>query len=97
MLPSHNKPFRGLHARIEQLQAEARGALDRLRAGLDEPRRVIDLFTLLFSAAVRNDDPTRFTLATGETLACLNHLSLRDEISVFLDERGVAWYRSTRE
>jgi glyoxylase-like metal-dependent hydrolase (beta-lactamase superfamily II) len=94
VLPSHNKPFRGLHARIGQLQADAQGALERLRQGLDDPRRVIDLFALLFSADVRNDDPTRFTLATGETLACLNHLLLRGEVSVSLDEQGVAWYRS---
>jgi hypothetical protein len=43
---------------------------------------------------VRNDDPTRFTLATGETLACLNHLLLRGEVNISLDEQGVAWYRS---
>lgn len=92
VLPSHGKPFRGLHARIEQLQADAWGALDRLRAGLHEPARAIDLFTLLFSTAVCNDDPTRFTLATGETLACLNHLLLRGEVTASLDEQGVAWY-----
>lgn len=97
VLPSHNKPFRGLHMRIEQLLADAHGALDRLRGGLDEPQRVIDLFRLLFSTAVRSDDPTRFTLATGETLACLNHLLLRGEVSVELDDQGVAWYRSTGE
>lgn len=95
VLPSHNQPFRGLHARIEQLQADALGALDRLRRGLAEPRRVIDLFALLFGTAVCNDDPTRFTLATGEALAGLNHLILRGEVSVELDEQGVAWYRSS--
>ncbi|NUU39072.1 MBL fold metallo-hydrolase [Pseudomonas sp. C2B4] len=94
VLPSHNKPFHGLHARIEQLQADALDALQRLREGLDQPRRVIDLFALLFSSPVRSDDPSRFTLATGETLACLNHLVLRGEVSVSLDEQGVAWYRS---
>ncbi|MNI73539.1 hypothetical protein D3C73_1295520 [compost metagenome] len=56
---------------------------------------MIDLFSLLFNTTVRNDDPTRFTLATGETLACLNHLLLRSEVSVELDDQGVAWYRST--
>ncbi|MDN7139738.1 MBL fold metallo-hydrolase [Pseudomonas sp. JQ170] len=93
VLPSHNKPFRGLHARIEQLQADALDALDRLRHGLKQPKRVVDLFDLLFSAAVRSDDTTRFTLATGEALAGLNHLIVRGEVSVDLDEQGVAWYR----
>lgn len=96
VLPSHNKPFHGLHARIEQLLAEAKHSLQRLRDGLEQPKRVVDLFTLLFSTAVHNDDPTRFTLATGETLACLNHLLLRGEVSVALDEQGVAWYRSAQ-
>ncbi len=96
VLPSHNKPFRGLHTRIGQLQADALGALELLRKGLDEPKRVVDLFELLFSTAVRNDDPSRLTLATGETLACLNHLLIRGEVSVSLDEQGVAWYRSRK-
>ncbi|HWD34415.1 MAG TPA: MBL fold metallo-hydrolase [Pseudomonas sp.] len=93
VLPAHNKPFYGLHTRIEQLQADTCSALERLRQGLDQPRRVVDLFALLFSAKVRSDDSSRFTLATGEALACLNHLLRRGEISVSLDGHGVAWYQ----
>jgi glyoxylase-like metal-dependent hydrolase (beta-lactamase superfamily II) len=93
VLPSHNKPFYGLHARIGQLQADTYGALERLRQGLEKPRRVVDLFALLFSAKVRSDDGSRFTLATGEALACLNHLLRRGDISVSLDDQGVAWYQ----
>ncbi|MEG0858169.1 MAG: MBL fold metallo-hydrolase [Pseudomonas sp.] len=93
VLPAHNKPFYGLHTRIEQLQADTYSALERLRQGLDQPRRVVDLFALLFRAKIRSDDSSRFTLATGEALACLNHLLRRGEISVSLDGHGVAWYR----
>jgi len=93
VLPAHNKPFYGLHARIEQLQADADDALERLRGGLDQPRRVVDLFALLFRATVRSEDSTRYTLATGEALACLNYLLRRGEISVSLDGHGVAWYQ----
>lgn len=93
VLPSHNKPFLGLHTRIEQLQVDTYSALTRLRQGLEQPRRVVDLFALLFNAPVRNDDSSRLTLATGEALACLNYLLRRGDISVSLDGHGVAWYQ----
>ncbi|MNP87280.1 hypothetical protein D3C76_1880640 [compost metagenome] len=54
---------------------------------------MVDLFALLFRATVRSEDSTRYTLATGEALACLNYLLRRGEISVSLDGHGVAWYQ----
>ncbi|MDH4612370.1 MBL fold metallo-hydrolase [Pseudomonas sp. BN102] len=93
VLPSHNEPFHGLHARLNQLEVEVLDGLDRLRQGLKEPRRVLDVFPLLFSAKLRTEEPTQLTLATGESIAHLNHLLIRNEISVSTDERGVAWYQ----
>ncbi|MDA8486839.1 MBL fold metallo-hydrolase [Pseudomonas resinovorans] len=93
VLPSHNEPFHGLHARLNQLEADVLDALERLKQGLTEPRRAVDVFALLFSAKLRADDPTQLTLATGEAIAHLNHLLIRNEISVSTDEHGVAWYQ----
>ncbi|MDH4656850.1 MULTISPECIES: MBL fold metallo-hydrolase [unclassified Pseudomonas] len=93
VLPSHNEPFHGLHARLTQLETDALDALDRLRQGLTEPRRAVDVFPLLFSAKLRTEDPSQLTLATGEAIAHLNHLLIRNEISVSTDECGVAWYQ----
>ncbi len=93
VLPSHKEPFRGLHARLNQLEADVFDALERLKQGLNEPRRAVDVFPLLFSAKLRTDDPSQLTLATGEAIAHLNHLLLRREIRVSTDERGVAWYQ----
>ncbi|MDT4859197.1 hypothetical protein FQZ97_936970 [compost metagenome] len=93
VLPSHNEPFHGLHARLNQLEAEVLDALERLKRGLQEPLRAVDVFPLLFSARLRVDDPTQLTMATGEAIAHLNHLLIRNEISVTTDPQGVAWYR----
>lgn len=92
VLPAHNEPFHGLHARIQRLRDGQFAALQRLRDALNTPRRVIDLFEVLFSRPI---DPAsaNFHLATGETLACLNHLIHRGEAVKAVDG-GVAWYRA---
>ncbi|QEY62949.1 MBL fold metallo-hydrolase [Metapseudomonas lalkuanensis] len=97
VLPSHNEPFQGLHARLNQLEADVFDALERLKQGLKEPRRAVDVFPLLFSAKLRADDPTQLTLATGEAIAHLNHLLMRGEVRVSTDERGVAWYQRLQD
>jgi len=93
VLPAHGAPFRGLHARLERLaQGHARG-LERLRRALAEPRRVVDVFGSLFARAI--DPQTRqLGLATGETVAHLNHLLARGEIERTEDADGVWRYRA---
>src|SRR5690606_22889997 len=41
VLPGRDEPFYGLHARIETLIAGCESRLERLKAALDRPRRVI--------------------------------------------------------
>jgi glyoxylase-like metal-dependent hydrolase (beta-lactamase superfamily II) len=90
VLPSHNEPFRGLHARLGRLRARHEDALVRLLEALREPQRVLDLFPLMFRRPV---DRELLILATGETLAHLNHLRHCDRVvREFRD--GVAWYRT---
>ncbi|MDR7060251.1 MULTISPECIES: MBL fold metallo-hydrolase [unclassified Sphingopyxis] len=74
VLPSHKHCFRGLHARIDELIADQRDALDRLESVLATPKRVIDLFGTLFNRPIERSDISTFSLATGETIALLNHL-----------------------
>ena len=90
VLPAHNLPFRGLHARLDDLAAGHLEALARLRGLLVEPRRVIDLFGALFSRPI--DSPNLQSMATGETLAHLNRLVAQREATVEVDADGVAWY-----
>ena len=91
VLPSHNEPFRGLHARLARLKARHEEGLERLLETLREPKRVIDLFALMFRRPVRKE---LLILATGETLAHLNYLMHRGLVArEFVD--GVAWYEAT--
>ncbi len=92
VLPSHNECFRGLHARLEQLQRGQQQALNQLRELLREPRRVIDVFPALFRRPITSGDASLLGMATGESVACLNHLLARGEISRRVED-GVAWYR----
>lgn len=94
VLPAHNECFRGLHARLAQLAHGQDRTFERLRGELVEPRRAIDVFAALFGRPIRESaDPMLLGLATGESLACLNHLMHRDEVVRSFDDDGVAWYR----
>ena len=92
VLPAHNLPFRGLHARIDDLAAGHARGLEALRAKLAEPRRVTDVFDALFRRPI--DTPHLLSMATGETIAHLNRLIATGDATVSIDEAGVAWYRA---
>lgn len=93
VLPSHNDCFRGLHARLDYLAASQQRTLERLRKTLKEPRRVVDVFTTLFGRSIDETDGGLLSLATGESLACLNYLWHRGEVQREFDEMGVARYQ----
>lgn len=93
VLPSHNEPFRGLHARLQALSHGQQRALDRLRRRLAEPRRAIDVFASLFGRPIDESDVGLLGMATGESMACLNHLLRRGELVTDTDGAGVRWYR----
>ena len=96
VLPAHNDPFRGLHARLDELARGHHQALDRLRRLLAEPRRAIDVFPALFGRPI-GAEPQLLSMATGESLAHLNYLLHRQEIAVEPDVAGVGWYRMKRQ
>jgi glyoxylase-like metal-dependent hydrolase (beta-lactamase superfamily II) len=91
VLPAHNDCFHGLHVRIAQLRQGQEAAFERLRAALREPRRVIDVFEALFKRPIGESDGHQLSLATGESIACLNWLVQRGEVRKRLRD-GVAWY-----
>jgi len=91
VLPAHNECFHGLHTRLQGLQDGQQSALQRLRDALHSPQRVPDLFSALFRRKIEPHS-SNFHLATGETMACLNHLIHRGEVVRELRD-GVAWYR----
>ncbi|GJG94377.1 MBL fold metallo-hydrolase [Cupriavidus pauculus] len=96
VLPAHNEPFEGLHARIDRLEQALWRGVARLREALREPRRVVDLFAVLFATPVKGCDALQYALATGEAMAHLNYLDALGELEVQVDADSVAWYRARR-
>lgn len=90
VLPAHNEPFRGAHDRLTDLIDGHEENLTQLYDYLDEPKRAIDVFPALFKRKIGRDV---FHMATGESLAHLNCLMGRNEITKERDENGVDWYR----
>jgi glyoxylase-like metal-dependent hydrolase (beta-lactamase superfamily II) len=94
VLPSHNDCFRGLHARIAHLRQGQHAALERLRQQLQAPCRAVDVFGALFGRPIAETNVPLLGMATGESLACLNHLVARGAARCDLDADGVAWYQA---
>lgn len=90
VLPSHNEPFRGLHARLDALIAGHEERLARLASELATPKRAVDVFALLFRRRVGVE---MLSMATGESVAHLNCLMARDLVVREPDAAGVGWYR----
>ncbi len=91
VLPAHNEPFRGLHRRIDHLIAGHERSLLRLAEQLQTPRRVIDVFSVLFKRTISGD---LLGMATGEAVAHLNCLIARGVVVRERDGEGVDWYRA---
>jgi glyoxylase-like metal-dependent hydrolase (beta-lactamase superfamily II) len=78
VLPGHKLPYTGLPARLAQMTDNHHQALARLRTHLAEPRTAIDCFTPLFK---RQIGPAEYGLALVESVAHLNHLLARGEVT----------------
>ena len=87
VLPSHGKPFRGLHTRIAQLQAhhEERFA-ELMKACARAPQSAADLLGVLFK---RKLDLHQTTFAMGESIAHLNALWLAGQLRRTRGDDGV--------
>ena len=92
VLPAHGEPFRGLHARLDRLASGHERGLERLRRSLVEPKRAIDVFGALFARPIDSKGEL-LGMATGESLAHLNHLMARGEAGRELGTDGAWRYR----
>ncbi|MEO1189329.1 MAG: MBL fold metallo-hydrolase, partial [Pseudomonadota bacterium] len=92
VLPAHNEPFTGAHARLDHLIKGHGVALKRLTQRLEQqPRRVVDVFPAIFGRKIGDDV---ISMATGEAIAHLNYLIAEGAASRSVDADGVAWYRA---
>lgn len=89
ILPSHQEPFYGNKARMQQLIDDHHVQLNCLRLAVHAPISAVQARAVLFN---RELSIIGTMLATGETLAHLNYLMHRHEITVEIDSQGVARY-----
>ncbi|MEQ5840746.1 MBL fold metallo-hydrolase [Paraburkholderia acidicola] len=86
-LPSHGKPFRGVHTRIKQLRDHHDARLAEVReACAVKPQSAADIVPMMFK---RELDIHQMTFALGEALAHLHLLWLAGELKRTHDADGV--------
>lgn len=78
VLPAHERPFYGLHHRLEQLTAHHHNHLNTLLTQASEPQTADQLMRCMFPTAHSSFD---VLLANGETLAHLNYLLREGQIT----------------
>jgi glyoxylase-like metal-dependent hydrolase (beta-lactamase superfamily II) len=86
VLPSHERVFHGLHARIAQLHQHHEQRLQRLLEGCATPITAVDALPLLFR---RTLDDHQMMFAMGEAIAHLHYLEYQGKVERLTDARGV--------
>jgi glyoxylase-like metal-dependent hydrolase (beta-lactamase superfamily II) len=87
VLPSHGRPFQGLHTRVDQLkQHHAERLADVLQACAEAPGTAADMLMVLFR---RKLDLHQTTFAMGESIAHLNALWLDGRMTRVRGEDGI--------
>jgi glyoxylase-like metal-dependent hydrolase (beta-lactamase superfamily II) len=71
VLPSHGKPFRGLHTRVGQLHEHHRDRLAEVVSACATPQSAADIVPIMFRRAL---DAHQLSFALGEALAHLHKL-----------------------
>lgn len=90
VLPAHGSPFRGLHARVAELQAHhAARCADLLVACSARPQTAAALLPRLFGRPI--DDPHQTMFAMGEAIAHLNYLERQRQLEHII-ENGIIRY-----
>jgi glyoxylase-like metal-dependent hydrolase (beta-lactamase superfamily II) len=92
VLPAHNSPFKGLHARVRELSESHLQGLERLESLLSEPRRAVEVFGALFARPITAE---LLGMATGEAIAHLNYLSGAGRAVRESDDAGIWRWRKS--
>jgi glyoxylase-like metal-dependent hydrolase (beta-lactamase superfamily II) len=86
VLPSHGKPFRGLHTRIEQLTTHHRDRLAEVVDACATPQSAADILPVMFRRPL---DAHQTTFALGEALAHLHKLWFDGTLVRSMDADGI--------
>lgn len=93
-LPSHGRPFRGLHERVAQLQDHHRDRCEEILLAAEGARlSAADVLPIMFK---RKLDAHQMTFAMGEALAHLHLLWFGGRLVRTLDDAGVHRFERTR-
>ena len=90
VLPSHGRPFRGLHTRLAQLVDHHAARLAEVFAACATPQCAVDIIPVMFPRAL---DAHQLTFAIGEALAHLHQLWFAQQLQRTLDADGVFRFR----
>lgn len=91
VLPSHNRPYTGVHTRIDDLTAHHDERLQTTRQACRQPVSAAAVTKVLFP---RLEDAFQLRLGLAETVAHLNHQRARGHINRSLDADGVYRYQT---
>nr|WP_314623913.1 MBL fold metallo-hydrolase [uncultured Noviherbaspirillum sp.] len=86
VLPSHGKPFRGLHVRIRQLRDHHAARLTEVMQACEAPQSASDIVPIMFPRPL---DAHQISFAMGEALAHLHLLWFDGALRRRLDDDGV--------
>jgi glyoxylase-like metal-dependent hydrolase (beta-lactamase superfamily II) len=89
VLPSHNLPFEGLHARIAQYESHHAKRLDATLAACERPASCIEVARRIFTRPI---DGRQMFFAVGETLSHLRYLEDDRLLGAQTDADGVTRY-----
>jgi glyoxylase-like metal-dependent hydrolase (beta-lactamase superfamily II) len=90
ILPSHGKPFRGLHIRIGQLVDHHAARLDEVMSACVEPQSAIDIVPIMFPRPL---DAHQLHFAIGEALAHLHYLWFARKLRRNIDVDGIVRFQ----
>lgn len=93
VLPSHDRVFTGLHARIAQLREHHDQRLHELENALGQPASAADVLPVLFTRAL---DDHQLVFAIGETIAHLHFLWRCGRVTRTLSADGVYEFQRSR-
>ncbi len=91
VLPSHGKPFLGLHRRVTQQHVHHQARFDEVLAACSQPRTAADIVPVLFR---RELDVHQLTFALGESLAHLHALWQEGKLARTQRADGVYEFRT---
>ena len=92
VLPSHGRPFRGLHSRITELEAHHRERCADLLDACVTPKSAAELIPVLFPREITDAHQTMF--AMGEAMAHLNYLEQSGALTRVVDTDRTRFIRS---